>query len=246
MNTSIDGTNRYQLLALPLSCTRGSTVSFSVLHFDLALFALAEFRPCLLVLFNSICCVTLIYRLVRRDFWGTLFNGGPKAGHLWGVSSHTNSKFLRFFNLSIAVCFVFVFASLHLFLLAALFFCLSFSSLHLHFCASYCHHYMTLTGGPFSRPCLTPLNPRNRSAHLLANVVSMPVFSNSQKPSVKSFQSLKSTCAFLSACPMRCNVCQAIHSRKGWMPEALRRVPYHAIAIIKGKVLRERLPSSCT
>ena len=126
MNTSIDGTNRYQLLALPLSCTRGSTVSFSVLHFDLALFALAEFRPCLLVLFNSICCVTLIYRLVRRDFWGTLFNGGPKAGHLWGVSSHTNSKFLRFFNLSIAVCFVFVFASSHLFLLAALFFCLSF------------------------------------------------------------------------------------------------------------------------
>lgn len=133
MNTSIDGTNRYQLLALPLSCTWGSTVSFSVLHFDLALFALAEIRPCLLVLFNSICCVTLIYRLVRRDFWGTLFNGGPKAGHLWGVSSHTNSKFLRFFNLCIAVCFVFVFASLHLFFACCALFLPVLSSLHLHF-----------------------------------------------------------------------------------------------------------------
>ncbi len=116
MNTSIDGANRYQLLALPLSCTRGSTVSFSVLHFDLALFALAEFRPCLLVLFNSICCVTVIHRLVRRDFWGTLFNGGPKAGHLWGVSSHTNSKIFVSSTYAL-LCVLFLYSPLCIFFL---------------------------------------------------------------------------------------------------------------------------------
>ncbi len=99
-STELTGSNSF---LSPLFLRESAWISsFSGLPYDLSSCSLS-----IRIFFFSTPLLSLRHPLVRRDFWGTLYNGGPKGGHLWGVSCHYHF-FMIYSILAYFITFVFV------------------------------------------------------------------------------------------------------------------------------------------